>query len=206
MHQAGEQESGRPDEPPVSAPTPNERRTTQEQFRDIAVAGFFTAVGTIIAVTAWRTPEPFRSVDVLGPNRFPLIVGIGIAIFGLFVMLKTAYHYSRGTFQDGQFEIPGQANDEPGKPASGLRVAGVMALLVIHVVLWDVLGFLLASFLFVVIGMRMMSERSLRLVLTTAVGYSVITFVLFGLLLDVALPLGIEESLFVRLGIVESVR
>lgn len=190
----------------ASALSTNDRKTSKDQLIDILVAGVFSVLGVVIAVTAYRTPEPFRSVDILGPNRFPLIVGSAIALLGVFVILKQGYYYVRGTFQDGQFDIPGQVNDEPGVPASGLRVVGVIALLVVHVLLWEVIGFLVASVLFIVIGMRAMSESSWRLVLSTAIGYTVIAFVLFGLLLGVALPLGVEEQLFVRLGIVESVR
>jgi hypothetical protein len=184
----------------------NDRKTAKDQVIDILVAGFFAVLGVVIAVTAWRTPEPFRSVDILGPNRFPLVVGTAIALLGVFVMLKQGYYYVRGTFQDGQFDIPGQANDEPGVPASGLRVVGVTVLLFVHVLLWEVLGFLVASVIFVIIGMRAMSESSWRLVIMTAVGYAVVAFILFGLLLGVALPLGVEEQLFVRLGLVDAVR
>lgn len=183
-----------------------DRRNSRDQIRDMLVGGLFFAIGTTIAVTALRTPEPFRSVDILGPNRFPFYVGTGIALCALFVIAKQGFHLLRGSFQEGVFEIPGQANDEPGKPASGTRATAMMALLVIHVLLWEPLGFLLASVLFVVIAMRLMLESSWRLIVWTAVGYAVITYILFALLLDVALPLGPEEQLFVRIGLVESVR
>lgn len=188
---------------PVAA---DDRRNAREQVRDMLVATLFVGLGVTIAVTAWRTPEPFRSVDVLGPNRFPLYVGAGIALFALFVVLKQGFHLLRGTFQEGAFEIPGQANDEPGKPASGMRAVAMMVLLFAHVLLWEPIGFMLASVLFVIVAMRMMLETSWRLILPTAIGYAVMTYILFGLLLDVALPLGPEEQLLVRLGIVDAVR
>lgn len=184
----------------------DDRKNAWEQVRDMLVGGFFAALGTTIAVTALRTPEPFRSVDVLGPNRFPLYVGAAIALFAVFVVVKQGFHLARGTFQEGAFEIPGQANDEPGKPASGLRAVAMMVLLFVHVLLWEPLGFLVASVLFVIVAMRMMLESSWRLIVITAIGYAIVTFILFALLLDVALPLGLEEQLLVRLGVVESVR
>jgi hypothetical protein len=183
-----------------------DRRNSRDQVRDLLVATLFVAIGTTIAVTAWRAPEPFRSVDILGPNRFPFYVGTGIALFALFVIVKQGFHLVRGTFQEGAFEIPGQANDEPGKPASGTRAAAMMAILLFHVFLWEPLGFLLASVLFVVSAMRLMLESSWRLTVGTAVGYALVTYILFGLLLNVALPLGPEEQLFIRIGLVESVR
>jgi hypothetical protein len=82
----------------------------------------------------------------------------------------------------------------------------VTVLLFVHVLLWESLGFILASILFVLVGMRMMSESSWRLIIGSAVGYTVVAFVMFGLLLDVALPLGVTEPIFVRLGIVDAVR
>lgn len=200
MSDMGEEKAG----PPVVAE--DDRKNAREQVRDMLVGGLFAVLGVIIAVTAWRTPEPFRSVDVLGPNRFPLYVGSAIALCALFVVVKQGFHLLRGTFQEGAFEIPGQANDEPGKPASGLRATAMMVLLFAHVLLWEPLGFLLASVLFVIVAMRMMLESSWRLIMVTAIGYAIVTFILFALLLDVALPLGPEEQLLVRLGIVESVR
>lgn len=178
----------------------------KDQVTDVVVAVIFTALGVLIAVTAWRTPEPFRSVDVLGPNRFPLLVGSGIALLGLFVILKQAYLAVTKTFSAGSFEIPGQAGDEPDIPASGLRAGIMSAILLGHVLLWESLGFLLSSMLFVIVSMRLMKEASWRLIIGSAVGYTVVMFVMFSLLLGVALPLGITEPIFVRFGLVDAVR
>jgi hypothetical protein len=178
----------------------------KDQVTDIVVAVVFTALGLLIAVTAWRTPEPFRSVDVLGPNRFPLLVGAGIAILGIFVIVKQVYLAVTKTFQKGSFEIPGQAGDEPDVPASGLRAGIVSALLFGHVLLWETLGFLLSSMLFVIVSMRLMKESSWKLTIGSAVGYTVVMFVMFTLLLGVALPLGFTEPIFVRFGLVDAIR
>jgi putative tricarboxylic transport membrane protein len=71
------------------------------------------------------------------------------------------------------------------------RPAEVVAVLIAFVGLLEPLGYLITSFIGVALVLRIMGIKSWRVLLTTSLGLSIGTFVLFDRILGITLPVGI---------------
>jgi putative tricarboxylic transport membrane protein len=71
----------------------------------------------------------------------------------------------------------------------------LIAVLIAFVGLLEPLGYIIASPIIVVLALRIMGIRSWRVLLTTSLGLSIGTFILFDRLLGITLPVGILSRL-----------
>jgi putative tricarboxylic transport membrane protein len=170
---------------------------------DLLVALAFFAFGVGLVLASALAPPVRTRFDPIGPYGFSTVIGIGIAI-GAGVLAVRAGLALRARRAD---EAVGEgAEDEPGHPASALRAVAVMAATFLYLAVLAPLGYIIASLLYVVGGLWLMGERRWVTLAGCAVGYTVITFVLFAMVLPVPLPLGPLNDLFVNMGIVDRVR
>jgi hypothetical protein len=170
---------------------------------DFIVALAFFVFGVWLVVASAVAPDPRTDFDPIGPYGFSTVVGVAIAIGAGVLTVRAGLAWRGGLAREAVGE---GAEDEPGHPASALRAGAAMLLTFAYLLLLSPLGYVITSLLYVPAGLLLMKERSPLVIVGSAIGYTAITFYLFGVVLPVPLPLGPLEQLFVELGIVDAVR
>jgi putative tricarboxylic transport membrane protein len=138
-------------------------------------------MGAGMAVLAWGYKAQVE-YEPVGPRAFPLLLAALIALCGLWLTFKPAHraHFGSG-FQ--------------------MRSVALCALFVVlYAVLFQVLGFVLATALMSIPVGRIFGGSWKQSVLT-GIGMGVVLFVLFDTLLDVVLPAGVLKPLFTAIGL-----
>jgi len=122
---------------------------------------------------------PFGTLSSPQPGFFPLILAIFLAFFSVLLLAQ---------------EIP-QTDGETGALLGGValwkRIGLAVGALVAFGLLFETLGYLLSTFLFMVFLMRAVERQKWWLVVVVAFCTSLVTYLLFGLLLNTSLPAGI---------------
>ena len=149
------------------------------------------ALGLAVIYIAHSWPEPLIQ-DTVGPRAFPYGIGLLFVLGGAFIAVQRVrnMHASNG------YEVPGEGGeDEDGVPASGVRALTLIGLCAVYTLVLNPIGFLIATPPFVALALILMEERKPVLVLTTAVSFTVVTYVLIHTLLGGRLPPGVLGSL-----------
>lgn len=151
----------------------------------VALGGFAAYGGSRLP------PVPGQQI---GPNVFPLVVGIGLAICGGMIAFGIGRHYEEEAEADlakitGQIAIETGEVDEPPVWWRGLKALVPPALLLFYVVVVDRLGFLPTAAVMVLVTSLALGAR-LRLAVPLAIGASLFVNVVFSKLLRVPLPSG----------------
>jgi hypothetical protein len=140
----------------------------------VGVAVVFLALAGFICFEAFQVP--IGTVRMPGAGFFPLLLGVllGLLSVGLLAMSVVG--------------APGHATRIwPDEPAVLWLVASVL----VAVALFERAGFVLTMALFLVAAMRVLGTRSWTTVLTLALGGSIGSYVVFGRVLQIALPSGV---------------
>jgi putative tricarboxylic transport membrane protein len=154
---------------------------------------FMVALGGLAAYGGSRLP-PVPGQQI-GPNVFPLVVGIGLAICGGMIAFGVGRHYEEEAEADlAKITGPianstGEAN-EPLAWWRGLKALVPPALLLFYVVAVDRLGFLPTAAVMVLITSLALGAR-LRLAIPMAIGAPLFVNLVFLKLLRVPLPSGL---------------
>ena len=152
------------------------------------VTGFFlVGLGSLAAYGGWLLP-PVPGQPV-GPNVFPLVIGIGLAICGLMIAFGIGH-----TFEEEEELNP----LEPGQEAAiskrgkfyGLRALLPPLLLIFYVVSVERLGFILTAGLIVLATSTALGAR-LKLAVPLAMLAPIGIHLIFAKLLRVPLPIGL---------------
>ena len=153
--------------------------------------GFVTfAIGAVCAYGGSRLP-PVPGQQV-GPNVFPLVIGVGLAICGLMIAFGIGHTFE----EEAEADMAAHSNvaaDEAAVrqgPLYGLRVLIPPALLLFYVYGVDVLGFMLTAGGMVLAGALAFGAR-LRLALAVAILAPIGVHLVFAKLLRVPLPPGL---------------
>ena len=148
---------------------------------------FLVGLGTASAYGGWLLP-PVPGQPV-GPNVFPLVIGIGIALCGLMIAFGVGH-----SFEEEEELIPlesgQQAAAAPRSKLYGLRALLPPALLLFYVLAADRLGFIITAALIVLATSTALGARlklSIPLALLAPIGVHLI----FAKLLRVPLPIGL---------------
>lgn len=136
---------------------------------------FLLFVGVYVIYGGLSIVVPF-SYDPLGPKTFPVILGALLSALSLVIILK-----------------PEGAHFPQSKTM--LNTVFIVLLLIVYALSFNFLGFLLSTALLVFFMSRIF-QGTTKQALGSAIGVSLSVYVLFGVLLDVALPMG---TLFSRL-------
>jgi putative tricarboxylic transport membrane protein len=163
------------------------------QLSDRVTGLFMVALGALAAYGGSRLPAvPGQQI---GPNVFPLVVGIGLAICGGMIAFGVGRHYEQEAEADlakitGQIAIATGDGDEPSGWWRGLKALVPPALLLFYVVAVDRLGFLPTAAVMVLITSVALGAR-LRLAVPLAIGAPLFVNLVFSKLLRVPLPSGL---------------
>jgi putative tricarboxylic transport membrane protein len=148
---------------------------------------FLVGLGGVSAYGGWLLP-PVPGQPV-GPNVFPLVIGIGLAICGLMIAFGIGHTFEEEEelvpFEDGQ-----QAAAAPRGKLYGLRALLPPALLLFYVGVADKIGFILTAGLIVLVTSTALGARpklSVPLAILAPIGIHLI----FAKLLRVPLPIGL---------------
>jgi putative tricarboxylic transport membrane protein len=149
---------------------------------------FLVGLGSLSAYGGWLLP-PVPGQPV-GPNVFPLVIGIGIAICGLMIAFGIGH-----TFEEEEELValePGQeAVAQPQQSrVYGLRALVPPALLLFYVLAADRLGFILTAGLIVLATSTALGAK-LKLSIPLAILAPIGVHLIFGKLLRVPLPAGL---------------
>jgi putative tricarboxylic transport membrane protein len=167
------------------------------QLSDRVTGLFMVALGGLAAYGGSRlSPVPGQQI---GPDVFPLVVGIGLAICGGMIAFGVGRHYEEEAEADlakitGQ--ITGQMSTETGEadaPSAwwrGLKALVPPALLLFYVLAVDRLGFLPTAAVMVLVTSVALGAR-LRLAVPLAIGAPPFVNLVFSKLLRVPLPSGL---------------
>lgn len=142
---------------------------------DRAFGIFLLLLGAYVIYGGLALEVPF-SYDPLGPKAFPVVLGVLLCGLSLFIIAKPEKaHFPQGTTQ--------------------LNTAFIVVLLVLYSLSFNYLGFLLSTALLVFFISKIFRGTT-KQALGSAVGVSLSVYVLFGILLEVALPMGKIFSAF----------
>lgn len=136
---------------------------------DRAFGIFLLGLGIFVVYGGLSMEVPF-SYDPLGPKAFPVFLGVLLSALSLVIIVKPEKsHFPQSNIQ--------------------LKTVLIVVLLVLYSFSFDVLGFLLSTVLLVFFMSRIF-QGTTKQALGSAIGASLSVYVLFGILLDVVLPMG----------------
>jgi putative tricarboxylic transport membrane protein len=148
---------------------------------------FLVGLGTASAYGGWLLP-PVPGQPV-GPNVFPLVIGIGLALCGLMIAFGIGH-----TFEEEEelvpFEGGPQVAAQPRSRLFGLRALLPPALLIFYVVAVDRIGFVPTAALIVLATSTALGAR-LKLSIPLAILAPIGIHLIFAKLLRVPLPAGL---------------
>jgi putative tricarboxylic transport membrane protein len=152
---------------------------------------FMVALGGLAAYGGSRLP-PVPGQQI-GPNVFPLVVGIGLAICGAMIAFGVGRRYEEEAEADLakiSGRIATETADAPWPWWRGLKALVPPALLIFYVLAVDRLGFLPTAAMIVLAASLALGAR-LRLAVAMAIGAPLFVNLVFVKLLRVPLPSGL---------------
>lgn len=147
----------------------------RQYLGDYAAAGVLLVFAVAVFAITLGFPGPAQPNDP-GSAAFPRIIAGALAVLAVLQLARPR----RGE------ELP--------RGAAALRVAGMVVLLVVYALVFEVLGFILSSVLFLLGALLLAGVRRPALLLIMPVAISVVLFYVFYNLLEVSLPAGFLES------------
>lgn len=161
------------------------------QLSDRVTGLFMVALGGLAAYGGSRLP-PVPGQQI-GPNVFPLVVGIGLAICGGMIAFGIGRQYeveAEADLAKIQIATESGAGDHPHRWWRGLKVLVPPALLLFYVLAVDRIGFLPTAAVVVLTTSLALGAR-LRLAVAMAIGAPLFVNLVFAKLLRVPLPSGL---------------
>ena len=157
------------------------------QLSDRVTGSFLIALGAAAAYGGSRLP-PVPGQQV-GPDVFPLVVGLGLCLCGGLIAFSIGRHFE----EEAEADLAAHADATVTQPVSfwrGLMALTPPALLLFYVVSAERLGFLLSAAAIVFLATLALGGR-LRLAIPLAVGGPLFVHLVFSKLLRVPLPAGL---------------
>lgn len=163
---------------------------------DVAVAACFSLLGVFMILAASGIKSGMMR-DPIGPRAAFYVCGGILALGGLGVIIGHLRRWSR----QKDHMVPSEGgDDEAGFPASALRAWALILAVLGLAALWNPLGFLIAMPLFLVAALWIMGGREVWSIITIALLFTVIVYLVFAQLLGVRIPVGPFTPLFRSLG------
>ena len=143
----------------------------------------------VLAMGSWSLVDGVRlnklrggtvQIDVLGPGNYNLGVGLILIIVGLAYVIVS---YPREKLDGEKLE---------GKRESGKKIViGIAFFLAVYIFLMNIIGFLLATMVFLVLMLRTLGFRSWLISAGLSITISVCIYIIFVYLLGMAFPQGV---------------
>jgi len=146
---------------------------------------FLVGLGAAAAYGGWQLP-PVPGQPV-GPNVFPLVIGLGLALCGLAIAFGIGH-----SFEEEEEIIPFEGGEAPAPRGKlyGLRALLPPALLLFYVVVADRVGFILTAAIIVFVTATALGAKW-KLALPLTVLAPIAIHLIFSKLLRVPLPIGL---------------
>lgn len=128
-----------------------------------------------------------QAFDLPGPGFFPLVLGVLLAILGASLLIKP---WVEGRKAKESKEKPPGVGTAEAVFWMNKRAFSVLVSLVIYSIVFERLGFLLSTFLFLVLLFRGISSQRWTISLITAVSVSLVSYLIFDIWLMAQLPKG----------------
>ncbi len=146
---------------------------------------FLVGLGAAAAYGGWQLP-PVPGQPV-GPNVFPLVIGLGLALCGLAITFGIGH-----SFEEEEEIIPFEGGEAPAPRGRlyGLRALLPPALLLFYVVVADRVGFILTAAIIVFVTATALGAKW-KLALPLTVLAPIAIHLIFSKLLRVPLPIGL---------------
>jgi putative tricarboxylic transport membrane protein len=163
---------------------------------DMAVALGFVLAGLLVI---WQATLIKQGVmrDPVGPRAAFYLCGGIMALGGLWVALRNGLALRVGAGILGEAE---GTEDTPGHPARFARAAALAGLCFGYALLFNPLGYLIATPLFLLAALRLMGQRQWGWNLLIAVVFTLLAYLVFAKVLGVRMPHGPLTDLFRQLG------
>jgi putative tricarboxylic transport membrane protein len=159
------------------------------QLSDRLTGSFLVGLGALAAYGGSRLP-PVPGQQI-GPNVFPMVVGIGLALCGVMIALGIGRRFE----EEAEAELHAHENPIPESerhhgPLYGLRALVPPALLIFYVLVVDRLGFVPTAAAIVLVAAKVLGA-SWRLAVPLAAIAPIFVHLAFYKLLRVPLPAGL---------------
>jgi putative tricarboxylic transport membrane protein len=148
-------------------------------MRKSGVISSMTLLALALGIVLEASKLPFGKLSSPQPGFFPLILAIFLAIFSLLLLVQEIREKAQGV----SAFLRGSA---PWK-----RIGLATGALVTFALLFETLGYLPSTFLFMAFLLRAVERQRWSLVFVVAFSTSLVSYLLFGLLLSTPLPAGI---------------
>ena len=163
---------------------------------DIAIAVAFTLLGLFMIVEATTIPQGLYK-DPVGPRKFFYVFGAIIALGGIWI----AAQGWRRLKEEGPEMDPSEGTpDELGYPGSWKRAFTLIGTCLAYGLLFQPLGYLIATPLFIMAALFVLDQRQPVAIPVIAVTFTTISYLVFGHVLNVRIPVGPFTTLFRDLG------
>lgn len=144
-------------------------------------AGIFAVVlGAAYLIGAFMVPV-YEAGDQVGPRAFPFLVAAIVIVSGAALIVKDLREAERAPFSWGF----------SADPVLWLRILAIMALGIVYGLVLDWLGYLIATFFFMVGVCALINVGKHGQNLLIAAIFAVITFIVFAMVLNLSLPRGL---------------
>jgi putative tricarboxylic transport membrane protein len=175
---------------------------TSYRRTELALSVVLVVLGVGTVLLAYYTIEELSVLrDRIGARGFAYVVGALVAIGGAVLLLMQTGRLRMAAAAPADVGKAELGGDEPGHPASGLRVFALVAALLASALLMRPAGYILASIFFVSVGTAVMGGRGAARLVVVPVVYALVTYILFDTLLGVRIPDGILRPLIVAVGL-----
>jgi len=165
---------------------------------DLLFSVVVVALGIFVLVETQTIPDGVF-VDPVGPRAFFNGIGAFFVVGGSSIVFRRGVQWFRG--RDDAHEVPAEGSkDEPGIPSSGARSYGIVAICLGYVALWEPLGYLFSTPVFLVAALGAMGERRWLRLTVIAIAFTAVSYFVFAQFLNVRLPVGPLRPWFRDLG------
>jgi hypothetical protein len=166
----------------------------------LSVACLALGIGVIIgAGFITRLQPPFE--DPVGARGFAYFVGAFTALIAVLLIVAQVTAVRRGVTTFTEDEDPAITGDDPRYPASSRRAFVMVAITAAYALLLTLLGYLVATPVFVAVAMWAMGGRGRAKLVVFPIAFAVVSYGLFDTLLGVRLPPGILAPLLRLVGL-----
>ena len=163
---------------------------------DLALAGLLVAFGVAVVLAAMQIRLGLYK-DAVGPRAFPIGLGLLIAAGGAAVAIRRLRKWKSETSNI----VPSEGTEDMAAyPASAKRASAIIGMTIAYAVLFQPLGFLLATPAYIAGALAIMGERRWSQLLPVALAFTLLAYIAFAQILSVRIPVGPLQALFRDLG------
>ena len=131
----------------------------------------------IVGIFYFTKDMPREMHGIVGPGQWPRFIAVVMSIFTGILLFQTISMKKSDTPSPIDFKSKGFK-----------KVFIIFLVLIAFSLALTTLGFLISSSLFIIAVMLVMGERNILRILLSSIGFTIIIYIFFGLLLNVMLP------------------